>query len=64
LPSFEQVMNIMGSGFAVITAVMIPIWAGAAVFGWRWYSIGICAASGLVGVVGLMAAFWPEASKG
>lgn len=62
LPSFEQVMSIMGSGFAVVMAIIMPVWAGSAVFGWRWYSVMICVGSGVVGVVGVMCALWPSGS--
>jgi vesicular inhibitory amino acid transporter len=60
LPSFESVMALLGSGFALVTVVIIPIWAGAEVFGWTWYAMVTCGVSAVVAVVGIVTSFWPS----
>lgn len=60
LPSFESVMALLGSGFALVTVVIIPIWAGAELWGWTWYAAVCCGLSGVVAVVGIVTSFWPE----
>lgn len=60
LPSFESVMSLLGSGFAVVTVMIIPLWAGAELFGWTWYAVLTVGVSGLVAVVGIITSFWPH----
>lgn len=59
LPSFEAVMSLLGSGFALVTVMIIPLWAGAELFGWTWYTAVTMAVSGVVAVIGIVASFWP-----
>jgi len=59
LPSFESVMALLGSGFALVTVVMVPIWAGAELWGWTWYAALCCGLSGVVAIVGIITSFWP-----
>jgi vesicular inhibitory amino acid transporter len=59
LPSFESVMALLGSGFALVTVIIIPIWAGAKLWGWTWYASVIAGLSGVVAVVGVVTSFWP-----
>ncbi|KAK8869698.1 hypothetical protein IAR55_000266 [Kwoniella newhampshirensis] len=56
-PSFETIMGVMGGGLAVISCVLIPIAAGAGVWGWRWYDILIFALASVVAIVGVLCAF-------
>lgn len=58
-PSFESLMALLGSGFASITLLIVPIWAGAAVFGWNWYDYAGIAVAVVAGVLGSVAAFFP-----
>lgn len=60
LPSFESVMSLLGSGFAVVTVMIIPLWAGAELFGWSWYAALTVGVSGVVAVVGIITSFWPH----
>jgi len=53
-------MALLGSGFALVTVVIIPIWAGAELWGWTWYAAVCCGLSGVVAVVGIVTSFWPE----
>ncbi|ORY27209.1 transmembrane amino acid transporter protein-domain-containing protein [Naematelia encephala] len=64
MPSFESVLSLLGSGFAVASTILIPVWAGASVFGWKWYQIVICVISTIVAILGIISAFWPEAHHG
>ncbi|WOO84347.1 Vacuolar amino acid transporter 1 [Vanrija pseudolonga] len=57
VPSFETVMSLLGSAFAVATMIVIPIWAGATIFGWRWYDWAILIPSVIVGTLGTIATF-------
>lgn len=57
MPSFERVMGLLGSGFASLTLIIIPVWAGAKVFGWRWYHGLAIGVSAVAGVLGTIAAF-------
>lgn len=59
LPSFESVMSLLGSGFALVTVMIIPLWAGAELFGWTWYAMFTMGLSGVVAVIGILTAFWP-----
>lgn len=59
-PSFENVMSLMGSGFAALTIIIIPIWIGAGVFGWHWYEVLVCVLSAVIGTIGVAASFWPS----
>ncbi|WVQ98857.1 hypothetical protein IAU59_005988 [Kwoniella sp. CBS 9459] len=54
LPSFETVMGIMGGGLAVISCILIPIAAGAGVWGWTWYTVLAFWTSALLAVVGVV----------
>lgn len=56
-PSFESLMSLLGSGFACITILIVPICAGAQVFGWHWYDYTAIAASVFFGVWGTYASF-------
>jgi vesicular inhibitory amino acid transporter len=60
MPSFESVLSLLGSGFAVLTCILIPVWAGASVFGWKKHEIVICVISVIVAVFGTVCAFIPE----
>ncbi|WWD16037.1 hypothetical protein CI109_100462 [Kwoniella shandongensis] len=55
-PSFETIMGVMGGGLALISCVLIPIAAGAGIWGWRWYDIVIFALSSVAAVVGILCA--------
>ena len=59
MPSFESLLSFSGSMFAIVMTVLIPIWAGASVFGWKKYEFIICVVSGIVAVVGTVCAFMP-----
>lgn len=59
LPSFESVMSLLGSGFALVTVMIIPLWAGAELFGWTWYAMFTMGLSGVVAVIGVATSFWP-----
>lgn len=56
-PSFERVMGLLGSGFASLTLIIIPVWAGAEVFGWRWYHYFAIGVAVVLGTLGTIAAF-------
>lgn len=58
-PSFEALMALLGSGFASVTLIIVPVWAGAAVFGWHWYDYAVITVAAVAGVLGSIAAFWP-----
>ncbi|BEI91363.1 uncharacterized protein CcaverHIS019_0401830 [Cutaneotrichosporon cavernicola] len=58
-PSFEALMALLGSGFASVTLVIVPVWAGASLFGWHWYDYTAIVVAAVAGVVGCFAAFWP-----
>lgn len=60
MPSFEALMSLLGSGFACLTLIVIPVWAGAAVFGWKWYDKVAIVLATLIGVFGTIASFWPS----
>jgi vesicular inhibitory amino acid transporter len=53
-------MALLGSGFALLTVVIIPIWAGAEIFGWTWYAVVTCVIGGLMAVAGIVTSFWPD----
>lgn len=57
LPSFERILSLLGSGFGLITVVIIPICAYGQVFGWRWWHVVICVLSGLLAVAGTIGSF-------
>lgn len=59
-PSFEALMSLLGSGFACLTLIVIPVWAGAAVFGWKWWDVVAIVLATLVGLFGTIASFWPS----
>ena len=61
MPSFESVLSFSGSLFAIVMTVLIPVWAGANVFGWKKLDFMICVVSGIVAVVGTVCAFIPGA---
>jgi vesicular inhibitory amino acid transporter len=61
-PSFEALMSLLGSGFACITLIIVPVWAGAAVFGWKRCDVTAIVLATLIGVFGTVASFWPEAA--
>lgn len=61
MPSFESLMGLMGSGFAILSMIVLPVWAGAEVFGWKWYEKGAVVGAVIVAVLGTIAAMWPEA---
>lgn len=56
-PSFETLMSIMGGGMSIITCILIPIAAGASIWGWRWYSILLFGLSTVVCAIGVICAF-------
>ncbi|WVO13964.1 hypothetical protein L204_101589 [Cryptococcus depauperatus] len=56
IPSFETLMSIMGGGMSVITCIIIPITAGAGVWGWRWYSAFACGLSAVMCIIGVVCA--------
>jgi len=58
MPSFENVLSLLGSGFATVMAVLLPIWAGAKVFGWKWYQILICVIVSIVALIGMGCGFF------
>lgn len=59
VPSFEALMALLGCGFASITLIIVPVWAGAALFGWHWYDYAAIGVAAVAGAVGSVAAFWP-----
>jgi vesicular inhibitory amino acid transporter len=61
MPSFEALMSLLGSGFACLTLIVIPVWAGAAVFGWRWWDVVAVVLATVIGIIGTIASFWPGA---
>ncbi|WRT67240.1 uncharacterized protein IL334_004207 [Kwoniella shivajii] len=52
LPSFETVMGIMGGGLAVISCILIPIAAGAGVWGWTTFSKIVFGIASVYAVIG------------
>jgi vesicular inhibitory amino acid transporter len=56
MPSFESVMAILGGGFGVVMCIIMPVWAGGNVLGWRWWYYPVLVASGAMAVVGVVAA--------
>ena len=62
MPSFESVLSFLGGGLGVVSTVIIPVWAGANVFGWTKWSKGVVAVSAVLAVVGTVCSFWPEGS--
>ncbi|OCF36492.1 solute carrier family 32 (vesicular inhibitory amino acid transporter) [Kwoniella heveanensis BCC8398] len=60
LPSFETVMGIMGGGLAVCSCILIPIAAGAGVWGWTWYTVMAFWTAALFAVVGVVCCFLNE----
>lgn len=57
LPSFESILSLLGSGFGLVTVVIIPICAYGQVFGWRWWHVAVCVASGFLAVAGTIGSF-------
>ncbi|ODN98398.1 solute carrier family 32 (vesicular inhibitory amino acid transporter) [Cryptococcus wingfieldii CBS 7118] len=55
-PSFETLLSIMGGGMSVVTSILIPIAAGANLWGWSWYSRSLFGISSVVCVIGLLCA--------
>jgi vesicular inhibitory amino acid transporter len=55
-------MSLLGSGFALVTVMIIPLWAGAELFGWTWYAAFTVGISALVAVIGIVTSFWPHQS--
>ncbi|TYJ56624.1 hypothetical protein B9479_002716 [Cryptococcus floricola] len=47
-PSFETLLSIMGGGMSVVTSILIPIAAGANLWGWTWCSRGLFGISTVV----------------
>ncbi|KAL7424020.1 hypothetical protein Q5752_001605 [Cryptotrichosporon argae] len=64
LPSFESVLGLVGSGLMVLNLIIMPVWAGASVFGWRWYDVTACVACTIIAVVGTVAALWSAPTPG
>lgn len=60
MPSFEAVIALLGSAFAVITLIIIPVWAGASVFGWHWYDVVAIIGAAIIGIIGTVCAFAPD----
>lgn len=58
MPSFEKLLSFLGSGFAILTMIIIPIWAKASVFGWKTHEIVVCVLSALVAIAGVVCSFW------
>lgn len=58
-PSFEALMALLGSAFASITLIVVPVWAGSTLFGWHWYDYGAIAVAVVAGTLGSIAAFLP-----
>lgn len=56
-PSFETLMGVMGGGMSIITCILIPIAAGASIWGWRWYSLLLFGLSAVVCAIGVVCAF-------
>lgn len=56
-PSLETLMGVMGGGMSIITCILIPIAAGASIWGWRWYSILLFGLSAVVCAIGVVCAF-------
>ncbi|WVR05141.1 hypothetical protein IAU60_002153 [Kwoniella sp. DSM 27419] len=53
LPSFETIMGILGGGMAVVSCVLIPLAAGAGIWGWSWYAILTFVLSSVLAVIGV-----------
>ena len=54
MPSFESVMAILGGGFGLVMVVILPVWAGGNVLGWKWYYYPVLVGSGVMAVVGVV----------
>ena len=57
LPSFESLLSLLGSGFAVVISILLPIAAKATVFGWKKHEIGIFLLSAVLGTIGVVCTF-------
>ena len=64
IPSFESLLSFLGSGFAIIMSIIIPVWAKASVFGWKWHEKALCVFSAVLCVVGVICSVWPSHKGG
>lgn len=56
MPSFESSMAILGGGFGVVMMIVLPVWAGGKVLGWKWWYTVVIVISLIVAVAGTGAA--------
>jgi vesicular inhibitory amino acid transporter len=54
MPSFESVMAILGGGFGLVMIVILPVWAGGNVLGWKWWYVPILVGSSVMAVIGVV----------
>jgi vesicular inhibitory amino acid transporter len=54
MPSFESVMAILGGGFGLVMVVILPVWAGANVLGWKWWYYPVLGVSVVMAVLGVV----------
>ncbi|ORX39981.1 transmembrane amino acid transporter protein-domain-containing protein [Kockovaella imperatae] len=62
LPSFESLLSFLGSGFAVVISILLPIAAKASVYGWRKHEVAVFAFSAIAGTIGVICTFAPDKS--
>lgn len=56
MPSFESSMAILGVGFGVLMMIVLPVWAGGKVLGWKWWYTVVIGLSLCLAVAGTGAA--------
>lgn len=62
MPSFEAVLSLLGSGFGIVSIVIIPIMAYANLNGWKWWYFVLCGVCGVAAVAGTWASFLVDSS--
>jgi vesicular inhibitory amino acid transporter len=47
-------MAILGGGFGLVMVVILPVWAGANVLGWKWWYYPVLGVSVVMAVLGVV----------
>ena len=59
MPSFEKVLNLLGSMFGIAMAILLPMWVSGKIFGWKWWMVIVWVIAALLAVYGTIASFIP-----
>ena len=59
MPSFEKVLNLLGSMFGIAMAILLPMWVSGKIFGWKWWMVIVWGIAALLAVYGTIASFIP-----